>query len=65
MKDSVSGWAIGFALALCCALPFLLLSGAIALGGGLALSQQSLISLGVVMVILAGLVSSLIRLRRR
>lgn len=59
------GWALGFALALCCALPLLLLSGAIALGGGLALNQQFLVGLGVVMVILGSLVFFLIRLRRR
>lgn len=65
MRDSMPGWALGFALALCCALPLLLLSGAIALGGGLALNQQFLVGLGVLMVILGSLVFFLIRLRRR
>ena len=65
MNDSTPGWAVGFALAVCCALPLLLLLGAAALGGGFALNQQFLVGLGALIIILGSVVFFLIRYRRR
>jgi hypothetical protein len=65
MGNTRFAWVLGFALVFCCALPFLLLTGVLAVGGGLVFSQQLLAILGVAIVIFASLVFLLTRLRGR
>ncbi len=63
MKESVSAVIAALAVVLCCALPILILSGIFVTGGALLLNQQTLLALGVLVVMLAGL--SWLALRKR
>ncbi len=64
MRESSSGALAGVAAILCCALPFLLLSGLLVAGSGFFLNEQFLVGLGIVVLLLAGL-SWLFFLRRK
>ena len=63
MREGVSGVVVAAAAVLCCALPLLIISGVLVTAGGFALSRLVLLSVGVLIVIFAGL--SWIVLRRR
>ena len=63
MKESISAGIVALAAVLCCALPILILSGIFVTGGGLLLNQQSLLTVGVLVAVLAGL--SWLTLQRR
>ena len=65
LRDSTSGLVLGFAVALCCALPILLLSGFVFLGWGFALNQQALLIVGLSLVVVAGMVLLSFRKRAR
>jgi hypothetical protein len=52
MRDSISSGIVALAMVLCCALPVLILSGAFVTGSGLLLNQQTLLSLGIILIVL-------------
>jgi len=50
---------------LCCALPLLLFSGLLITGGGLVISQQFLVGLGILIIALGGLSFLVMKVRSR
>ncbi len=64
MRESAPGILAALAVVLCCALPLLLFSGLLAVGGGFFLNQQVLLGLGMAVVLLAGLSWLEVRKRR-
>ncbi len=64
MRESISGAFIVLAAFLCCALPLLLLSGVLVVGGGFFLNQRLLVGLGILVALLAVLSWLLMRRKR-
>jgi LPXTG-motif cell wall-anchored protein len=63
LKESLQTFVAAVAVVFCCALPLLVLSGAFAAGGGLALNQQALFAFGLAVLLLGGLAWVLLKRR--